>query len=67
MGAPCCARGDVRLLIATDVAARGIDINELPEVINMTMPDSSKDYIHRWVFRAMCNYQEVGAGASGCA
>jgi len=39
--------GDVRFLIATDVAARGIDIQGLPFVINMTLPDRSEDYIHR--------------------
>lgn len=39
--------GDVRFLIATDVAARGIDIQSLPFVINMTLPDRSEDYIHR--------------------
>lgn len=40
--------GDVRFLICTDVAARGIDISGLPYVINMTLPDKSEDYIHRW-------------------
>lgn len=39
--------GDVRILIATDVAARGIDIQELPFVINMTLPDSPQTYVHR--------------------
>ncbi|GIL86754.1 hypothetical protein Vretifemale_14994 [Volvox reticuliferus] len=39
--------GDVRFMICTDVAARGIDIRELPYVINMTLPDKSEDYIHR--------------------
>ncbi|KAL4449436.1 hypothetical protein ABPG77_007080 [Micractinium sp. CCAP 211/92] len=39
--------GDVRFLICTDVAARGIDIQGLPYVINMTLPDRSEDYIHR--------------------
>ena len=39
--------GDVRFLICTDVAARGIDIKHLPFVINMTLPDKSEDYIHR--------------------
>uniref|UniRef100_A0A7S2YVG3 Helicase C-terminal domain-containing protein n=1 Tax=Chloropicon laureae TaxID=464258 RepID=A0A7S2YVG3_9CHLO len=41
--------GDVRFLICTDVAARGIDIKELPFCINMTLPDSTQieDYIHR--------------------
>ncbi|KAF5842464.1 P-loop containing nucleoside triphosphate hydrolase protein [Dunaliella salina] len=39
--------GDVRFLICTDVAARGIDISGLPCVINMTLPDKAEDYIHR--------------------
>eukprot|EP01006_Ploeotia_vitrea_P020375 TRINITY_DN52641_c0_g1_i1.p1 TRINITY_DN52641_c0_g1~~TRINITY_DN52641_c0_g1_i1.p1 ORF type:complete len:807 (+),score=96.56 TRINITY_DN52641_c0_g1_i1:258-2423(+) len=39
--------GDVRILICTDVAARGIDIKELPYVINVTLPDKDEDYIHR--------------------
>jgi len=39
--------GDVRILIATDVAARGIDIEQLPCVINYDLPRSPNDYIHR--------------------
>ena len=39
--------GDVRFLICTDVAARGLDIKNLPYVINLTLPDRSEDYIHR--------------------
>lgn len=39
--------GDVRFLVCTDVAARGIDIQSLPFVINMTLPDESENYIHR--------------------
>jgi ATP-dependent RNA helicase DDX1 len=39
--------GDVRILICTDVAARGIDIEGLPYVINMTLPDEPEDYVHR--------------------
>ena len=39
--------GEVRFLICTDVAARGIDIKNLPYVINMTLPDESENYIHR--------------------
>ncbi|GAB5031371.1 atp-dependent rna helicase ddx1 [Nannochloropsis oceanica] len=39
--------GDVRFLICTDVAARGIDIQGLPYVINMTLPDVVENYIHR--------------------
>lgn len=39
--------GDVRLLICTDVAARGIDVKGLPFVINMTLPDKVEYYVHR--------------------
>lgn len=39
--------GDVRFLICTDVAARGIDIQNLPFVINYTLPDAVENYIHR--------------------
>jgi ATP-dependent RNA helicase DDX1 len=39
--------GDVRFLICTDVAARGIDIRGLPFVVNMTLPDNAEQYIHR--------------------
>jgi ATP-dependent RNA helicase DDX1 len=39
--------GDVRFLICTDVAARGIDLKELPFVINMTLPDEPEQYYHR--------------------
>lgn len=38
---------EVRALIATDVAARGIDINNLEQVINYELPYQSEDYIHR--------------------
>ncbi len=40
-------QGKTRVLIATDVAARGIDIEQLPCVINYELPRSPKDYIHR--------------------
>eukprot|EP01111_Echinosteliopsis_oligospora_P009475 TRINITY_DN2783_c0_g1_i3.p1 TRINITY_DN2783_c0_g1~~TRINITY_DN2783_c0_g1_i3.p1 ORF type:complete len:728 (+),score=242.80 TRINITY_DN2783_c0_g1_i3:111-2294(+) len=40
-------QAEVRLLICTDVAARGIDIQELPFMINYTLPDKPEDYIHR--------------------
>eukprot|EP00026_Physarum_polycephalum_P004090 Phypoly_transcript_04107.p1 GENE.Phypoly_transcript_04107~~Phypoly_transcript_04107.p1 ORF type:complete len:722 (+),score=91.51 Phypoly_transcript_04107:71-2236(+) len=39
--------GEVRFLLCTDVAARGIDIRELPFVINYTLPDKPEEYIHR--------------------
>ena len=38
---------EVRILVATDIAARGIDINELPHVINFDLPKVPGDYIHR--------------------
>jgi ATP-dependent RNA helicase RhlE len=39
--------GKIRVLVATDLAARGIDIKLLPHVINFELPRSPKDYIHR--------------------
>ncbi|WP_207431012.1 DEAD/DEAH box helicase [Sabulibacter ruber] len=40
-------KGKVPVLVATDLAARGIDVQYLPHVINYDLPRSSKDYIHR--------------------
>jgi len=40
-------KADVQLLVATDVAARGIDVNELTHVINYELPDSPETYVHR--------------------
>lgn len=37
----------VRVLVATDIAARGIDISELPHVINLDLPHVPEDYVHR--------------------
>jgi ATP-dependent RNA helicase RhlE len=39
--------GEIRVLVATDVAARGIDIALLPHVVNFELPRSSTDYVHR--------------------
>jgi len=39
--------GKIRVMIATDIAARGIDINELPLVINYDLPDVPETYVHR--------------------
>jgi ATP-dependent RNA helicase RhlE len=39
--------GKVRVLVATDVAARGLDIERLPHVVNFEMPDVPEDYVHR--------------------
>jgi ATP-dependent RNA helicase RhlE len=39
--------GEVRVLVATDIAARGLDIDQLPYVINFELPQMAEDYIHR--------------------
>jgi ATP-dependent RNA helicase RhlE len=39
--------GKVRVLVATDIAARGIDIPQLPQVVNFDLPHVSEDYVHR--------------------
>ena len=39
--------GEVKLLIATDIAARGIDIDELGHVVNFNLPEDPKSYVHR--------------------
>jgi len=39
--------GELRALVATDIAARGIDIDELPHVVNYDIPNVPEDYVHR--------------------
>lgn len=39
--------GQVRILVATDIAARGLDIDQLPHVINYEIPNVASDYVHR--------------------
>jgi len=39
--------GDIRLLIASDVAARGLDIADLSHVVNFDVPSNAEDYVHR--------------------
>jgi ATP-dependent RNA helicase RhlE len=39
--------GRVRVLVATDIAARGLDINQLPHVVNYELPNVPEDYVHR--------------------
>ncbi|MCP4133700.1 MAG: DEAD/DEAH box helicase [bacterium] len=39
--------GSVQILVATDIAARGLDIDQLPQVVNFDLPDVPEDYVHR--------------------
>jgi ATP-dependent RNA helicase RhlE len=39
--------GKIRVLVATDIAARGIDIDQLPQVVNFDLPQVAEDYVHR--------------------
>ncbi len=39
--------GTLQVLVATDIAARGIDISELPHVVNFELPNVAEDYVHR--------------------
>jgi ATP-dependent RNA helicase RhlE len=39
--------GEIRVLVATDVAARGLDIDQLPHVVNYDLPNVPEDYVHR--------------------
>ncbi len=39
--------GTIRILVATDIAARGIDIDQLPQVVNFDLPNVAEDYVHR--------------------
>jgi ATP-dependent RNA helicase RhlE len=52
--------GQVTALVATEVAARGLDIKELPRVVNYELPNVPEDYVHRIGRTAR-------AGAAGCA
>jgi ATP-dependent RNA helicase RhlE len=52
--------GQIRVLVATDVASRGIDISRLPHVVNFELPNVPEDYVHR--------IGRTGrAGEEGCA
>ena len=39
--------GETRILVATDIAARGLDIDQLPQVVNFDLPNVAEDYVHR--------------------
>jgi ATP-dependent RNA helicase RhlE len=63
-------RGRVRVLVATDVASRGIDVDGISHVINYEMPDDAESYVHRigrtaragaqGVALSFCDHEEVG-------
>ncbi len=38
---------NIRILVATDIAARGLDIDQLPQVVNYDLPNVAEDYVHR--------------------
>ncbi len=40
-------KGDVQVLVATDIAARGLDIDQLPHIVNFDLPNIAEDYVHR--------------------
>lgn len=40
-------KGSIQVLVATDIAARGLDIDQLPQVVNFDLPNVPEDYIHR--------------------
>ncbi len=40
-------QGEISVLVATDIAARGIDITNLPHVLNFDLPNNPEDYVHR--------------------
>jgi ATP-dependent RNA helicase RhlE len=40
-------KGAIRVLVATDIAARGLDIDQLPHVVNFDLPNVPEDYVHR--------------------
>jgi ATP-dependent RNA helicase RhlE len=58
--------GTLRVLVATDIAARGIDIQQLPHVVNLDLPNQAEDYVHRIgrTGRAGCNGHAVSLVAA---
>ena len=58
--------GELRVLVATDIAARGIDIHQLPHVVNLDLPNQAEDYVHRIgrTGRAGCNGHAVSLVAA---
>ncbi len=58
-------RGTVRVLVATDIASRGIDVEEITHVVNYDMPDVPENYVHRIGRTARAGAQ--GAAIAFCA
>ncbi len=52
-------QGSSRVLIATDLLARGIDVQHVSVVCNMDLPRDRDNYIHRWVGPAHCTYHSM--------
>jgi ATP-dependent RNA helicase RhlE len=54
-------QGQIRVLVATDIAARGLDIEQLPYVVNFELPNVAEDYVHRIgrTGRAECSGEAV--------
>ncbi len=58
-------RGQLRVLVATDVAARGLDVKKLSHVINFDLPRSAEDYIHRIGRTGRCGEKGVAISLVG--
>ena len=53
--------GEIQIMVATDIAARGLDIQQLPQVVNFELPNVPEDYVHRIgrTGRAGCRWRSV--------
>jgi superfamily II DNA/RNA helicase len=65
-------KGEVHLLVCTDVAARGLDIKDVPAVFNFDVPFNAEDYVHRIpprfinpVYRAVDAWEDIPANSDG--
>lgn len=58
-------RGQIRVLVATDVAARGLDIKKLSHVINFDLPRTAEDYIHRIGRTGRCGEKGIAISLAG--
>jgi len=58
-------RGQLRVLVATDVAARGLDVKKLSHVINFDMPRTAEDYVHRIGRTGRCGEKGIAVSLVG--